>query len=145
MAAVPRGLSGIAKGNFMAWVEIVTLLAVIQLLAFGFLVGKARVQFKVAAPATTGNEIFERYFRVQMNTLETLVVFLPALWIAALYWWPPLMAAIGVVYLIGRQMYLASYVRDPAKRSAGYGLSFLPTAVLAVLGLIGAVQALLRH
>lgn len=145
MGTAPHGLSGKAKGNFMAWVEIVTLLAIIQLLAFGFLVGKARVQFKVAAPATTGNEIFERYFRVQMNTLETLVVFLPALWIAALHWSPPLMAAIGVVYLIGRQMYLASYVRNPASRSAGYGLSFLPTAVLAVLGLIGAVQALLRH
>jgi uncharacterized MAPEG superfamily protein len=129
----------------MAWVEIVTLLAVIQLLVFGFLVGKARVQYGVKAPATTGNEMFERYFRVQMNTLETLVVFLPALWIAALYWSPPLMAAIGAFYLIGRQIYLASYVRAPASRSAGYGLSFLPTAVLAVLGLIGAVQALLQH
>ena len=129
----------------MAWVEIVTLLAVIQLLVFGFLVGKARMQYGIKAPATTGNEMFERYFRVQMNTLETLVVFLPALWIAALYWSPPLMAAIGVVYLIGRQLYLAAYVRDPARRSAGYSLSFLPVAVLALAGLVGAVRALLLH
>jgi len=129
----------------MAWVEIVTLLAVVQFVAFGFLVGRARVQYGVKAPATTGNEAFERYFRVHMNTLETLVAFLPALWIAAHYWSPPLMAAIGVVYLIGRQIYLASYVREPARRSAGYSLSFLPTAVLAVAGLIGAVRALLQH
>ena len=129
----------------MAWVEIVTLLAVIQLLAFGFLVGKARMQFNIKAPATTGNETFERYFRVQMNTLETLVVLLPALWIAAHYWSPPLMAAIGAVYLVGRQVYLHRYVRDPASRSLGYGLSFLPTAILAVLGLVGAVRVLLQH
>ena len=129
----------------MAWVEIVTLLAVVQFMAFGFLVGAARVKYGVKAPATTGHEVFERHFRVQMNTLETLVAFLPSLWIAAHYWSPPVMAAIGAVYLIGRQIYLASYVRDPASRSAGYGLSFLPTAVLAVAGLIGAVRALLGH
>ena len=129
----------------MAWVEIVTLLAVIQLIVFGFLVGKARVQYGVKAPATAGNEMFERYFRVQMNTLETLVAFLPALWIAARYWSPPLMAAIGAVYLVGRQVYLASYVRDPARRSAGYGLSFLPTALLVVAAVIGVVRTLLTH
>ena len=129
----------------MDFVSFVALLALIEYLAISIMTGRARGQYGVKAPATTGNEMFERYFRVQMNTLETLVVFLPALWIAALYWSPPLMAAIGAFYLIGRQIYLASYVRAPASRSAGYGLSFLPTAVLAVLGLIGAVQALLQH
>jgi len=129
----------------MAWVEIVTLLAVIQFVAFGFLVGRARGQHGVKAPATTGNETFERYFRVHMNTLETLVAFLPSLWIAALFWSPPLVAGIGAFYLIGRQIYLTSYVRDPASRSAGYGLSFLPMAVLALGGLYGAVRSLLLH
>jgi hypothetical protein len=131
-------------GMRMAWVEIVTLLAVVQLVVFGFLVGRARMQYGVKAPATTGNETFERYFRVHMNTLETLVVLLPSLWIAARYWSPPLMAGIAAVYLIGRQLYLASYVRDPASRSAGYGLSFLPAVVLALLGLIGAARVLLH-
>jgi len=127
----------------MAWVEIVTLLAVVQLAVFGMLVGRARMRYGVKAPATTGHETFERYFRVHMNTLETLVVFLPALWIAARYWSPPLMAAIGAVYLVGRQIYLAGYVRDPAARHAGYSLSFLPTAILVIAGLVGAVRALL--
>ena len=126
----------------MAWVEIVTLLAVVQFMVFGFLVGGARMKHGVKAPATTGNEIFERYFRVHMNTLETLAAFLPSLWIAAHYWSPPARAVIGAIYLVGRQVYLASYVRDPAKRSAGYGLSFLPTAILALMGIAGAVRTL---
>ena len=129
----------------MAWVEIVTLLAVVQFMVFGFLVGGARMKHGVKAPATTGNETFERYFRVHMNPLETLAAFLPSLWIAAHYWSPPAMAVIGAIYLVGRQLYLASYVRDPAKRSAGYGLSFMPTAILALAGLVGAVRALLTQ
>ena len=127
----------------MIYVQLVTMLAVLQFVAFGLLVGKARVTHKVDAPAMSGNEVFERYFRVHMNTLETLAAFLPSLWIAAHYWWPPAMAIIGAIYLVGRQVYLASYVRDPAKRSAGYGLSFLPTAVLALAGLVGVVRSLL--
>ena len=126
----------------MAWVEIVTLLAVVQFMAFGFLVGAARMKHGVKAPATTGNETFERYFRVQMNTLEQLVFLLPSMWIAALYFSPRLCAGLGVVYLLGRLLYLRGYVEDPKKRSAGFGLSFLPVAVLAVLALIGIVRAL---
>jgi glutathione S-transferase len=127
----------------MAWVEIVTLLAIIQFVAFGFLVGKARVTHKVEAPAVSGNPIFERYFRVQMNTLETLVFLLPSMWIAAHYWAPQWMAAIGAIYLVGRQVYLRSYIADPKSRSAGYGLSFLPAAVLAIAALVGTIRSLL--
>lgn len=129
----------------MAWVEIVTLLAVLQFMGFGMLVGRARMRYRVEAPATTGHPAFERYFRVQMNTLETLIMFIPALWVAALHWSAPAMAAIGAVYLIGRQVYLASYVRDPSARSAGYGLSILPTIVLAIAGLVGAIRSVLLH
>jgi hypothetical protein len=128
----------------MAWVEIVALLAVIQLLVFGFLVGRARMTYGIKAPATVGHEIFERYYRVQTNTIETLVVFLPALWIAANYWPPRYIAAIGVVYLIGRILYWRSYVRDPRQRSLGYMLSALPALVLIAAGLTGAVRALLN-
>jgi hypothetical protein len=127
----------------MAWVEIVTVLAVLQFVAFGFLVGKARVAHKVEAPASSGNPVFERYFRVHMNTLETLVFLLPSMWIAAQYWSPQWMAAIGAIYLVGRQVYLRSYVADPKTRSAGYGLSFLPAAILAIAALAGAVRSLL--
>lgn len=128
----------------MAWVDIVGLLAVIQLMVFISLVGRARGQYNVPAPATTGHPIFERYFRVQMNTIECLIVLLPGLWLAARYWPPEYVAAIGAVYLVGRMLYLRSYVRDPSSRSLGYGLSAGPAAVLVFAALVGAVRALLH-
>ena len=128
----------------MAYIDIVTALALIQFTVFGFKVGSARGRFGVKAPATTGNDTFERYFRVQQNTLELLVVFVPGLYLFSRYMNPLIAVALGVIYLIGREVYAASYVKDPAKRSAGYGLSFLPAMILLVGGLIGAVRALVR-
>ena len=127
----------------MPYIDIVTALALIQFTVFGFKVGSARGRLGVKAPATTGNETFERYFRVQQNTMEALVVFLPGLYLFSHYFSPLIAAALGVIYLIGREVYAASYVKDPAKRSAGYGLSFLPAVILLVGGLIGAGRALL--
>jgi glutathione S-transferase len=88
--------------------------------------------------------LHRRYYRVQANTLETLMVFLPALWIASKYWSPRYVALIGAVYLIGRILYLFNYVRDPKRRGAGYVLSMLPAVVLIITGLVGAIKALLR-
>ena len=127
----------------MAWVDIVGLLAVVQLIAFGTLVGRARGTYGVAAPATTGHPIFERYYRVQMNTVESLIVFLPALWLAARYWPPKYAALLGVIYLIGRVVYLVAYVSDPRKRSLGFSLSMVPAIVLVIAALIGAIRAAL--
>ena len=126
----------------MPYIDIVTALALIQFTVFGFKVGSARGRLGVKAPATTGNETFERYFRVQQNTMEALVVFLPGLYLFSHYFSPLVATALGVVYLIGREVYAASYVKDPAKRSAGYGLSFLPAIILLAGGLIGAIRAL---
>ena len=128
----------------MAWVDIVGMLAVIQLIVFGMLVGRARSQHGIAAPATTGHPVFERYYRVQMNTVETLIVFLPALWLAAKYWPPVVAAILGAIYLVGRTLYLNAYVSDPKKRGLGFGLSMLPTLVLVAAALIGAVRSLLH-
>ena len=126
----------------MPYVQIVTALAVLQFVVFGFRVGSARERYGVKAPAITGNEIFERLFRIQMNTLEQLIVFLPGLYLFARYFSPYVAAALGVVYLLGRELYAFTYVRDPSKRSVGYGLTFLPIVILVVGGLIGAVRAL---
>ena len=126
----------------MTYVDIVTALALIQFIIFGFKVGGARGKFGVKAPATTGDEIFERYFRVQQNTLEQLIVFLPALYLFSRYINPSWAAGLGVVYLVGREVYAATYVRDPAKRGLGYGLTFLPLVILLAGGLIGAVWRL---
>jgi hypothetical protein len=128
----------------MAWIHVVTILALFQFLLFGALVGRARVKYKVRAPATTGNEIFERYYRVQMNTLELLAVFLPALWIAAIYWNPRWMAAVGVVYLLGRMLYLRAYTTEPRSRGLAYMLSLLPVMALMTAGLAGVALSYMR-
>jgi glutathione S-transferase len=129
----------------MAYVDIVTALAVLQFFVFGFKVGGARGRYGVKAPAITGNEIFERHFRVQQNTLELLIAFVPGLYLFSRYWSPLIAAALGVIYLIGREVYAAGYVKEPAKRSAGFGLSFLPTVILVLGGLAGAVRQLVAH
>ena len=105
----------------MNYVHIVALLALVQFIYFSMLVGQARGKYGIKAPAMTGNEHFERAVRVQMNTLEQLVCFLPALLIAAVYWSPNYVAATGVVYLVGRTLYQRAYVADPAKRGLGLG------------------------
>ena len=127
----------------MPWIDLVTLLAVLEFLGLVWLVSKARVKYSVRAPSTTGNEHFERWFRVQQNTLETLIMFLPALWIAAHYWPAGWLALIGVVYLIGRVIYLIGYVRDPRSRTLGYILSIAPVGALVVFGLIGILKSIL--
>jgi glutathione S-transferase len=119
----------------------ITVLAVLEFFIFGMLVGSARQRYGVKAPAISGHEIFDRYFRVHMNTLELLIVFLPLLWIAGLYtivayYW---LALIGALFLIGRVMYLRGYVADPAKRGLGYGLSALPTLALFVIDIVGII------
>lgn len=127
----------------MPYIEIVAIIALLQFMVFGILVGKARQDFGVKAPAVTGHESFERIYRVQMNTLECLVTFLPALFLAGQYWSGAVVAAIGAVYLIGRTVYWRSYVANPASRGIGFMLSFAPTVLLFVLALIGIVRSLL--
>jgi glutathione S-transferase len=128
----------------MAWVELITVLALLQFIYFGLLVGSARERFGVKAPAITGHETFERYFRVQMNTLELLVALLPALWLATAYVAAYWVALLGLIYLIGRFVYLRAYVAEPSKRSLGFGLSGLPILVLLLIDLIGAVSRLIK-
>jgi glutathione S-transferase len=129
----------------MAYVDIVTALALLQYLVFGYRVGRARGRYGVKAPAVTGSEVFERHFRVQQNTLEQLIVLLPGLYLFGHYYNPRIAAVLGLVYLVGREIFAASYVKDPAKREIGFGLSFLPCVILVLGGLIGAVSRLFGH
>jgi glutathione S-transferase len=126
----------------MQYIELVAVLAVLQFFAFGALTGRARSQSGLKAPAMTGHEGFERMYRVQMNTLEMLIAFLPVLFLAAKYWPAPWMAGIGAVYLIGRHLYWRAYVTDPAKRGLGFMLTMLPTLLLLIMALLGIVLSL---
>lgn len=127
----------------MPLVALVTGLALLQFVIFAMLVGWARGKYGVAAPATTGHPVFERYYRVQMNTLELLVVFLPSLWIFGHYIGETWAAGLGAVFIAGRLAYLLGYVADPKKREIGFGLSFFPVLALLIGALFGAGRALL--
>lgn len=128
----------------MHFPAIITLLSLFLFLATVFAVGAARTKYGVKAPATTGNDDFERIFRVQMNTLESLVLFLPALWLFSIYvslWWTGI---IGIVWIIGRIYYAVSYTRSAEARSAGYGISLLAFSVLAIGAAVGIVMRILN-
>lgn len=123
----------------MNYVHIVAVLAILQFFMFGILVGRARRRHGVKAPATSGHELFERAFRVHGNTLEQLVAFLPALFMASVYWPNAIVAGVGVVYLAGRFVYRALYLSDPARRHAGFLLTVIPTFTLLGAALVGAI------
>jgi len=125
------------------WPAIITLLTLVLLIGVAMNVGRYRARYGVAAPATTGHPLFERAYRVQMNTLENAVLFLPALWLAAQWGKPLLVAACGLVWIGARIFYALSYLKDPAKRGPGFGLAFLAVSVLMVIAAKGIVLALL--
>ena len=123
----------------MTYIHIIATLAVVQYFVFGILVGRARAKYGVNAPAVSGNEGFERVLRVQMNTLEQLAGFLPAMFIAAQYWPATAVAAVGVVYLLGRIVYWRAYLSDPTKRRLEFLMTVVPTFILLGASLVGAV------
>jgi glutathione S-transferase len=129
----------------MTLVHVVIALALVEFLVFLSAVGRARGTYKVPAPATSGHEVFERYFRVQMNTLEQLIVFVPAILMFAVYVQPLIAAALGLIFIIGRWLYFLGYVKDAKKREPGFILSAIPNAILLLGGLIGALVTLFRH
>ena len=123
----------------MELVGAVTLLALLQFVVMGIMVGRARGLYGVKAPATTGHEQFERWFRVHYNTLEKLIVFLPSLWLFGYYVGQYYAAGLGGIYLIGRLLYAVTYTRDPATRGLGTLLSDMPMAIMLLGGLIAII------
>jgi glutathione S-transferase len=120
-------------------VAIVTLLALLVYFYMGLRVGQGRSKYNVPAPAVTGNPDFERAYRIQMNTLEWLPLFLVSLWLFALAWGSDLIAAgIGLVWIIGRILYLTGYTRAAEARSTGFGIQALAAAVL-LFGALGKI------
>ena len=122
---------------------IVTFLVLAQYVLFGIQVGGMRVKHGVRGPATTGHDEFERMNRVHQNTMEQLVVFLPALWIHAQYANPLWGALLGLVFIVARFFYRAQYLKDPGSRSLGFSLSIIPSFVLLIWSLVIVVMRLL--
>lgn len=127
----------------MDWIVIVTVLLLLQYTWFGVEVGSMRGKYEVKAPAISGAPEFERMYRVHYNTMEQLVLFLPLMWLFALYVNALWAAGFGAVFLIGRFLYRAEYLKEPSSRSPGFTLTILPSAVMAVWLLVVAVMNLL--
>lgn len=119
-------------------VAIVTLLSLLVYLWTGLRVGAARAKTGIQAPTMTGDPILERAVRIQMNTLEWLPMYLTSLWLFALYWNDRIAALAGLVWIVGRIVYALAYAADPAKRSLGFGIQSLATAVL-LFGALGRI------
>jgi glutathione S-transferase len=123
---------------------LVTCLAILFYFLTTVQVAKARGTFGIKAPATSGNLDFERVFRVQMNTLEWLPIFLPALWLFAIYISDAIAAVLGVVWIAGRIFYLTGYSKAANKRGLGFGIQ-AGAALLLWLGAVGAIAWRLVH
>jgi glutathione S-transferase len=123
---------------------VVTCLAVLVYFLTGIRVARARAAFGIKAPAITGNPDFERAFRVQMNTLEWMPIFLPSLWLFAIYISDGIAAAIGLVWIVGRILYMTGYAQAANKRGPGFGVQALAAGALW-LGSVGAVLWRLVH
>lgn len=122
---------------------IATILALVLYTYMGLRVGAARGKYKIEAPAVTGDPVFERTYRVQMNTLEALPVFLAALWLATVYFtrlgWLP--AALGFLWVIGRFFYMQGYIAAANKRSTGFLISALAQIALLLMAIAGIAMA----
>src|SRR6266852_5297290 len=118
--------------------ELVTLLAFLKYSILGVMFGRARQTYGVEAPATTGNPDFERYFRVHENTLESLIVFIPAVWIFALEVNYHFAVALGVLFLIARIIYASGYLSAANKRTSGA----LATAAINGILVVGSMIAI---
>jgi glutathione S-transferase len=116
--------------------SIVTMLALIEYVVLGVMVGQARQKYGVEAPATTGNPDFERYFRVHTNTLEALIVFLPAVWIFSLAVNYHIGVVLGLLFVIARIIYASGYINAPARRAPGAIATILINAILLLGSLI---------
>ena len=127
----------------MELVLVVLLLALIEYMVFAGLVGRARAQYGVHAPATTGHPTFERIYRVHQNTLEALIVFVPALFVFACYLSFAWAAGLGVAFIVARAIYAVSYINAAEKRGIGAGLTGVINIVLVLGGLYGLGQHLL--
>jgi uncharacterized membrane protein YecN with MAPEG domain len=125
-------------------VALVTVLAAVEVMIFGFLVGRGRVTYGVPAPAMTGHPTWERLNRVHQNSIEQLVVFLPLLWtyqgsISQLWAF-----ILGMVFVVARIVYAVGYVRDPERRAPGAILTFGVLTILALGSLIGYLVQIAR-
>ena len=123
--------------------SLATLIVVALMFWTSIIVGKARVKYDIKAPATSGHEMFDRAYRVQMNTLESAMLLLPSMWMYASLIGDLGAGVSGAIWVAGRVWYALAYQQDPAKRGPGFGISFLAIAGMWAGSLWAVIQLLL--
>jgi glutathione S-transferase len=126
----------------MEYVTIVVMLALLQYMYFGVLVGRARSAAQIDAPAVVGDDNFERHFRAHQNTLEQLMIFVPATLACGIFVNGMYVAIVGLVFIVGRGMYFNRYVHEPTKRGPGMLMTAVANLALIFLAIISAVTEL---
>jgi glutathione S-transferase len=122
---------------------LTTLVALVTYFVITINVGRARVKYQVPAPQVSGNPDFERALRVQQNTVEQIIPFLPGLWICALFTSPQVAAGLGGVWILGRIVYAWGYYQAAEKRGPGFGITMLGNMGLLIGSIYGVVKTLL--
>ena len=118
------------------YTALVTLASVLFYGYLGVRVARARGQYDIVAPATTGHPIFERIYRVQMNTLEWMAIYLPCLWLFGLYVSDAAAGLVGVLWIVGRALYMRDYEQSPEKRTRGFVIQAVAVMILFLGALI---------
>ena len=134
----------LAEANATLWPSLITVSALILYFVVTINVGRARFKHKVSPPQMTGSPDFERVLRVQQNTLEQMILFLPSLWLFSQFISPIWGAGIGAVWIIGRILFAWGYYQAAEKRAAGFGISTLATLALLGGSLTGIIMSLLK-
>lgn len=122
---------------------LVTLLTMLLLLGTLWAVGHARGKYGIKAPAVSGHPAFERAYRVQMNTLESTVLFLPTLWLAASYGFSGWAGVAGLIWLVGRVWYALAYLKEAGKRGPGFVVGMIGWTATLVMACIGVARVML--
>ncbi|NEP82967.1 MAG: MAPEG family protein [Okeania sp. SIO3B3] len=119
------------------WPSLVTVVSLLMYFVVTINVGRARAKYKIKPPQMTGDPNFERVLRVQQNTVEQIILFLPSLWLFSLFISPLWGAGIGTVWVVGRILYAWGYYQVAEKRILGFGISYLATITLLIGALVG--------
>jgi glutathione S-transferase len=130
------------RSAMMVWTELVILVALALYLGTMVYCARQRARHRIMAPATTGHPTYERAFRIQQNTLEQLVVFVPAVWLFSMLVNPLFGAILGAIWIVGRLLYAVSYAQAPEKRGPGFIIAFIVLIVLVAGALVKAIITL---
>lgn len=125
----------------MEALAIVTSLALMQAVYFALQVGGARQKHGISAPNSSGSDEFDRHNRIHLNTMEQLIVLLPAMWMFGYFVHPQWAAGIGLVFIFSRLMYRRAYLKDPKSRGRAFGIGFVAQSILLVGSIVGAIMS----